>query len=325
MLRILREEVLQSDIRSREIFLRALRLCQHEIGGRARRCIRILRDDLLIIRHLLRAREQPRRCGILPLGIKSITGKTDGRKNGNDEKRRDFLVMFNPENLRFDFGVASGRRSSWHNSMSILGAVGGTARASSYATRNFPAQDRHTLANVFSGDKILDMNAIYNFCAPILGLGVEPKDLTLMQISLRGIIVFLATLIMIRVGHKRSLARKTAFDAVLIVILASVLSRAINGSAAFFATLGGSFVIVMVHRLLAFIAYYSHGFGVLIKGRPELIIDDGDLILSTMRRNHISKHDVEEDIRLAAKTENLDEIRKGYVERSGDISFIERD
>src|SRR5438105_14143223 len=116
------------------------------------------------------------------------------------------------------------------------------------------------------------MDTFYNFVGPLLGLGAEPKDLTFLQISLRGIIVFLATLAMIRMGHKRSLARKTAFDAVLIVILASVLSRAINGSSAFFATIGGSVVIVLVHRLFAFIAYHSHWFGVLIKGTPELII-----------------------------------------------------
>lgn len=170
----------------------------------------------------------------------------------------------------------------------------------------------------------LVMNTFNDFVGPLLGLGAEPKDLTFVQISLRGIVVFLATLIMIRLGHKRSLARKTAFDAVLIVILASVLSRAINGSAAFFATIGGGVVIVMVHRLLAFVAYYSHWFGCLIKGQPEMIIDDGDLLFGAMRRNHISKHDVEEDLRLAAKTENLKEIRVGYVERSGDISFIEK-
>lgn len=180
------------------------------------------------------------------------------------------------------------------------------------------------LANRFSGDKFLHMNAIYDFCAPTLGLGVEPKELTFLQISLRALIVFLATLIMIRFGHKRWLARKTGFDAVLMVILASVLSRAINGSAAFFATLGGGVVLVLVHRLFALIAFHSHSFGILIKGEPELIIDDGDLVLQTMRSNHISKHDVEEDMRLAAKTEDLRDIRKGYVERSGDISFIEK-
>ena len=168
------------------------------------------------------------------------------------------------------------------------------------------------------------MNAFYDFVSPLLGLGAEPKDLTFVQISLRGVIVFLATLIMIRLGHKRSLARKTAFDAVLIVILASVLSRAINGSAAFFATLGGSVVIVLVHRLLAFIAYHSHSFGCLIKGRPEMIVKDGDLILSMMRRNHISEHDLEEDLRLDAKIEDLSKVRVARVERSGDISFSQK-
>ena len=166
------------------------------------------------------------------------------------------------------------------------------------------------------------MESFYNFIGPLLGLGMEPKDLTFVQISLRGIIVFMATLAMIRIGHKRSLARKTAFDAVLIVILASVLSRAINGSAAFFATLGGSVVIVLVHRLFAFIAYHSHFFGSLIKGRPEIIVENGELILDTMRRNHISPHDLEEDLRLDAQLQDASQVKIARVERSGDISFI---
>ena len=166
------------------------------------------------------------------------------------------------------------------------------------------------------------MNAFWNFIGPLLGLGAEPRDLTFIQISLRGIIVFLATLIMIRLGHKRSLARKTAFDAVLIVILASVLSRAINGSSAFFATIGGSVVIVLVHRLLAFIAYHSHWFGCLIKGTPEIIVENGEPIFPIMRRNHISQHDLDEDLRLRAKMDDISSVKVARVERSGDISFI---
>jgi uncharacterized membrane protein YcaP (DUF421 family) len=169
------------------------------------------------------------------------------------------------------------------------------------------------------------MNLIYNFLAAILGLDLQPNNLTFLQISLRGIIVFVATLAMIRLGHKRSLARKTAFDAVLVVILASVLSRAINGSSAFFATLGGGLVIVLVHRLFAWIAFYSHGFGVLLKGTPDIIVENGDMIVRSMRRNHISKHDLEEDLRLSAKLEDVRRVKVARVERSGDISFIEAD
>jgi uncharacterized membrane protein YcaP (DUF421 family) len=179
-----------------------------------------------------------------------------------------------------------------------------------------------TLALRREAAKISGMNIVCDFLAPYLGLGVEPKDLTFIQISLRGVIVFIVTLVMVRMGHKRSLSRKTAFDAVLLVILASVLSRAVNGSAAFFATLGGGFVLVLLHRLLALLAYHSHWFGILIKGRPDIIIDDGDYVLSTMRRNHVSKHDVEEDMRLSLRNDDLSQIRKGRVERSGDVSFI---
>ena len=49
------------------------------------------------------------------------------------------------------------------------------------------------------------------------------------------------------------------------MILAAVLSRAINGSAAFFATLGGGMVLVALHRLFAFLTFYSHRFGILAK------------------------------------------------------------
>jgi uncharacterized membrane protein YcaP (DUF421 family) len=82
---------------------------------------------------------------------------------------------------------------------------------------------------------------------------------------------------------------------------------------------------VLLHRLFAFIPYRWHWFGKLIKGSPELILENGELVLSTMRRNHISQHDLEEDLRLSAHVENIERIRAARVERSGDISFIKKD
>ena len=168
------------------------------------------------------------------------------------------------------------------------------------------------------------MNVFWNSFETLLGLGVEPKDLTFIQISLRGIIVFLVTLASVRLGHKRSLSRKTPFDAVLLVILAAVLSRAINGSAAFFATLGGGVVLVLLHRFFAYLAFYSHGFGILVKGKADVIVRDGQCDFRTMRRNHVSTHDLEEDMCLSAHTDDLSTIRLARVERSGDISFIKK-
>jgi uncharacterized membrane protein YcaP (DUF421 family) len=166
------------------------------------------------------------------------------------------------------------------------------------------------------------MNAINDIFVPLLGLGVEPKNLSFLQISFRGIIVLAATLLMVRLSSKRSLAEKTAFDAVLLIILASMLSRAINGTAPFFATLGGGFVLVFLHRGLGLAAYHSHSLGCLIKGRPAVIVQNGKLERESMRRNHISEHDLEEDMRLDAHTDDLSEIKIARVERSGDISFL---
>jgi uncharacterized membrane protein YcaP (DUF421 family) len=79
---------------------------------------------------------------------------------------------------------------------------------------------------------------------------------------------------------------------------------------------------VLLHRLLGVAAYCSHGFGILIKGKAVALVENGRLQRKNMRLNHISKHDLEEDMRLDAATEDLSKIQIARIERSGDISFI---
>ena len=166
------------------------------------------------------------------------------------------------------------------------------------------------------------MNTFSQSLQTLLGLGLEPKQLTFLQVSVRGVIVFIAALIMVRLSSKRSLAEKTAFDAVLVVIIGSMLARVINGSEAFFPTLGSGFVLVLLHRLSGVVAYYSHSFGILLKGQPSMLVQNGSIQRKNMFWNHISKHDLEEDMRLEAKTDDLSKIQVAWLERSGDISFI---
>src|ERR1700746_1897871 len=133
------------------------------------------------------------------------------------------------------------------------------------------------------------MNTFSQLLQTLLGIGVQPKDLTFLQVSIRGIVVFIAALIMVRLSSKRSLAEKTAFDAVLVVIIGSMLARAINGSEAFFPTLGTGFVLVFLHRLLGIAAVYSHAFGILVKGNPVMLVQNGRLQRKNMLWEHISK------------------------------------
>jgi uncharacterized membrane protein YcaP (DUF421 family) len=162
----------------------------------------------------------------------------------------------------------------------------------------------------------------WNLLHNTLGLEIEAKQLTFAQITIRGVIVFVAALIMMRIGDRRALSRKTAFDAILIVLLGSVLARAINGSAPFFATVGASFVIVILHRLVAQAGFHSRAFGNLIKGSAKTLVEDGQYCRAAMRRTSISEDDVEEDMRLSAKIQDIAKVKVARLERSGDLSFM---
>lgn len=158
----------------------------------------------------------------------------------------------------------------------------------------------------------------------LLGLGREAAGLTFLQISLRGVVVFAAALVIVRCGDRRFLSQKTAFDAVLGFILASMLARAVNGTAAFFPTLGGGFVLVVLHRVLAYCSQRSHAFGVLIKGRSDVIVRDGALDEAAAHRNRLSEHDLLEDMRLHGNIDKIRDVSLAVLERNGQISIVRR-
>ncbi|HWI59207.1 MAG TPA: YetF domain-containing protein [Bacillota bacterium] len=156
----------------------------------------------------------------------------------------------------------------------------------------------------------------------LLGLYMEPKELGILQVCLRAVIVFLVALVIVRVADKRFLAKMTAFDALLGFVLASALARAINGSAPLFPTLIMGFLLVGLHRLLALVAMRWHWFGVLVKGHEEVLIENGRINEKAMRTNSISEKDLLEAAREAGKVDSLKDIQKAVMERSGKISVI---
>jgi len=168
------------------------------------------------------------------------------------------------------------------------------------------------------------MNALQNFFLMLLGPDGKATELTLLQIALRGFVIFIAGLAIVRIGDRRSLSEKTAFDAIFIVLIGSMLSRAINGTAPFFTTIGAGITLMIIHRLFAFGAFKSHWFGKLIKGKPVTLLRNGEIDWKEMERSLVSGHDFEEDLRLNAKTEDASTIQVARLERSGDISFINK-
>lgn len=165
------------------------------------------------------------------------------------------------------------------------------------------------------------MQTLKTFVDTWLGLQVEPHNLLLPQMALRAIVVFVAALVMLRLAHKRFFARRNTIDVLLTFVLASTLSRAINGSAAFCPTLATGFVLVFVHRGFTFLTARWPAFGRLAKGEPATLIENGRVHEKTLRAHSLSRDDLAEDLRISGVADPH-EVRQALLERNGQISVL---
>ena len=148
------------------------------------------------------------------------------------------------------------------------------------------------------------------------------QDLDWWQMGVRAVLIYIITLVLVRLGKKRLLGKSAVMDVVLGVILGSVMSRALNGSATLLPTSVATLVLVLLHASAAKIALTSHTLGTLVKGSPHLLVKDGKPLRDAMNRSDISDHDLEESLRLEGKLTSVDQVAEAHMERNGKISVI---
>lgn len=154
-------------------------------------------------------------------------------------------------------------------------------------------------------------------------LGLDAERLSLWHMGARAILIYVAALLMVRVaGDRRFLGSHAATDVLLSIILGSTLSRAINGSAPFFATLGAALILVMLHWLFNWLAFSSPHFDRWIKGRSRVLIQDGQINHQALKNSHLSHQDLASSLRLQGKLTDVDRVKLARLETSGKISVI---
>jgi uncharacterized membrane protein YcaP (DUF421 family) len=166
------------------------------------------------------------------------------------------------------------------------------------------------------------LQAVGDQIRALLGLGLDVGDVGSIQMALRTVLIYAFTLALVRMGSKRFLAEATAFDVIVGIMLGSVMSRAINGSAPFIPTLASGLVLVGVHWLLGILSYRIDWFGPIVKGNHILLIKDGETQREGMKKAGISRHDLEQALRLQARQTDLSKVKLAYMERNGNISLI---
>jgi uncharacterized membrane protein YcaP (DUF421 family) len=156
----------------------------------------------------------------------------------------------------------------------------------------------------------------------LIGLDLESKDINFWQMSLRAVIVFILSVVMIRIGHKRFMGRNTAMDVMLGIVFGSIASRAITGNAPFFPALAASLTLVLMHWVFSFIAFHWGAFGNAVKGTKNLLIRDGELVREEMKKSHITEDDLSEALRNKGEEPDFKRVKSAHLERNGNISLI---
>jgi len=166
------------------------------------------------------------------------------------------------------------------------------------------------------------MSDLIHFIDQILGVSEGIRSLSLMQVAIRAVLIYILGYAILRIGDNRFVGRSTPFDIVLGFIFGTTLSRAINGAAPFFDTMGAAIVLVGLHWFFITLAYHSDRINLLLNGRAIPLIKKGVRQENNLRRKRIDTRLLEENMRIEARLEDLENVRDAYLERSGMISFI---
>ena len=148
------------------------------------------------------------------------------------------------------------------------------------------------------------------------------KNLDTLQMSSRAILVFFIALILLRIAGVRTFGKKTAFDNVIIIMLGSVLSRAVVGASPFLPITVASLVFVIVHWLLARLSFKNKLIGKLVKGEKISLYENGKENLKNMAHAKISHDDLLEGVRVKTNASDLANVKEIFIERNGELSVI---
>ncbi|MBN8421324.1 MAG: DUF421 domain-containing protein [Verrucomicrobia bacterium] len=159
----------------------------------------------------------------------------------------------------------------------------------------------------------------------LFGLDRSAQELEFRQMLPRALVVFISGIVMVRMADKRSFAKKSAFDVLLILILGSIMGRSITGSERLFPTIGACFFLILLHRLMSLAACRWPVFEKMVKGHTDVLVRDGHVLTQTLRVHHISEEDLAEQLRLKTRLSDIKDVSIASLERSGEISFIKKD
>ena len=143
--------------------------------------------------------------------------------------------------------------------------------------------------------------------------------------GMRALVVSMIALALIRIAGRHSFGQRSAFDYVVAILLGATLSRAIVGASPFVATVVASTVIVVLHRLLAWLCMYSRALERMVVGAEREVSRDGQFDKAEMMRALVTAADIQESVRQTLGARGMSDVEAAVLERNGTISVIRKE
>src|SRR6478672_200293 len=110
-------------------------------------------------------------------------------------------------------------------------------------------------------------------------------SLPIENLVLRGTIVYLAVVILLRISGKRQLGQMGTTEFVALLLISNAVQNAMNGGDN---SLAGGLILAVVLILLSvgisFLTFHSRFFSMVFEGTPRLLIHDGRIVEKALHK-----------------------------------------
>ena len=145
----------------------------------------------------------------------------------------------------------------------------------------------------------------------------------LAELLLRGVLLYLAILFLLRVMPRRMAGEVAAMDLVLILLITESASHALGD----YQSLGDGVLQIVIVGTLAWLvdmlSYHSPWLRRIFEAPPLKIIHDGQLLRRNLRREFISEDELYSQLR-ANDVQDISEVQSAHVEGEGNITIVKR-
>jgi uncharacterized membrane protein YcaP (DUF421 family) len=142
------------------------------------------------------------------------------------------------------------------------------------------------------------------------------------ELVVRGIIVYVFLLALLRMTGKRQIGQLAPFDLVLLLVLANAVQNSMNaGDNSLIGGLLTAATLIGLNYLVGMLTQRYKTVEAIVEGRPEVIIHNGTLYEDVMLKAQLTHHELNSALRRAGCS-SVDEVHSAILENNGAISVV---